>query len=212
VTTSAAQRATRRYHHGNLANALVEAGTALARAGGPRAVVLREVAREVGVSPTSAYRHFAHHGALLAAVRDSCQASLAASMRSQLKTLPAEPDPRLAARGRMLAVGRGYLAFAFAEPGLFRTAFAGTATDTYPPPDGIQTGEPGPYELLSAALDELVTQGELAPERRQLAEIGAWAAVHGLALLVLDGPLWQIGADERATAVERILSMVLDGV
>ena len=46
-----------RYHHGDLANALTLAATDLAREGGPEAVVLRQAARQVGVSATAAYRH-----------------------------------------------------------------------------------------------------------------------------------------------------------
>jgi AcrR family transcriptional regulator len=58
------------YHHGDLPNALADAATNLARSGGPEAVVLREAARQVGVSAAAAYRHYVGHGELLAAVKD----------------------------------------------------------------------------------------------------------------------------------------------
>ena len=47
------------YRHGDLRRALLEAGTELARGGGPEAVVLREATRRAGVAPSAAYRHFA---------------------------------------------------------------------------------------------------------------------------------------------------------
>ena len=53
------------YHHGDLRRALLEAGTDLAREGGPDKVVLREATRRVGVSANAAYRHFADRDALL---------------------------------------------------------------------------------------------------------------------------------------------------
>jgi len=56
------------YRHGDLYRALLEAGTQMARVGGPTAVVLREVTRQVGVAPNAAYRHFADRNALLQAV------------------------------------------------------------------------------------------------------------------------------------------------
>ncbi len=178
--------------------------------------MLREVARGVGVSPTAAYRHFADQRALLAAVREQCQSALALAMRVELDALAPDDDLRRAARARLAAVGRGYLAFAFTQPGLFRTAFS--PAGVVPPPsapapdDEAAVAAAGPYELLSMALDGLVAQHDLPPARRPLAEIAAWAAVHGLAQLVLDGPLASLTDDERAAAVERTLSMVLRGL
>ena len=60
------------YHHGNLRETLVDAGMELARTGGPNAVVLRAVSRQADVSHNAAYRHFADHEDLLAAVSARC--------------------------------------------------------------------------------------------------------------------------------------------
>ena len=70
----------------------------------------------------------------------------------------------------------------------------------------------GPYALLSGVLDELVELGVLDPGRRAGAEIPAWAAVHGLATLLLDGPLALISAEERADAIERTSDFMLNGI
>ena len=51
---------------GAVRSALVEAGVALARSGGPDTVVLREVTRMVAVVPEHHLRHFADRDALLA--------------------------------------------------------------------------------------------------------------------------------------------------
>ena len=86
--------------------------------------------------------------------------------------------------------GTGYLRFAQAETGLFRTAFA-TAVDVEDAPAETKSGQSGlnPFELLGAALDRLVEAGAMPPEHRPGAEFLAWSAVHGLALLIIDGPL-----------------------
>src|SRR5215475_7023933 len=81
------------YHHGDLANALTSAATQMARDGGPEAVVLREAARKVGVSATAAYRHFSGHGDLVHAVKEHCDETLAASMRSAIESGDPLPDP-----------------------------------------------------------------------------------------------------------------------
>jgi AcrR family transcriptional regulator len=109
----------------------VQAGVALARSGGPDAVVLREVTRSVGVVPNAAYRHFADRDALLAAVSDEAVRELAQRMAARMAQVRAGPHTPTGARLRLRAVGQAYLEFARTEPGLFDTAFA--AADRHPP-------------------------------------------------------------------------------
>lgn len=197
-----------RYHHGDLRNALVDASTALAAAGGPEAVVLREAARRSGVSATAAYRHFTDRDELLGAVARRALQTLAASMRRELAAVPADDDPQHVALDRLRAVGRGYVRFALAEPGLFRTAFDVVGV---PPPPGNGGDDPSPFGLLVGCIDDLVTVGVLPAERRQGAEYPAWSAVHGLATLLL-GPLAPLPAAERDRALERTLRVVVSGL
>ncbi|HEV7626499.1 MAG TPA: helix-turn-helix domain-containing protein, partial [Streptomyces sp.] len=82
------------YHHGDLRNALIEAATDLARDGGPEAIVLRAVARRVGVSPTAAYRHFAGQAELLHAVKELGQQRLTESMEAAGESLTARSSGR----------------------------------------------------------------------------------------------------------------------
>jgi AcrR family transcriptional regulator len=208
VTTTKGPRG--RYHHGDLGNALTDAATDLARRGGPEAVVLREAARQVGVSATAAYRHFANHDDLIHAVKERSQGDLAAAMNHELGALPPEPDPGQAALDRMRAIGRGYLHFAQREPGLFRTAFCRAEGPAEQAREGM--AESAAYRILTDALDDLVTAGVLAPHRRPHAEAACWAAVHGLAMLLLDGPLHALPQADRDAAVERTLDLVADGL
>src|SRR3954463_3153237 len=108
---------------GAVRQALIEAGVELARSGGPDAVVLREVTRMVGVVPNAAYRHFADRDALLAAVRDEAVRQLARRMADGMSRVRSGAHTPTGARLRMRAVGKAYLDFARAEPGLFDTAF-----------------------------------------------------------------------------------------
>ena len=202
------------YHHGDLRAALIEAGLALAREGGPQAVVLREVTRRAGVAPNAAYRHFANHQALFEAVRAATLGALARAMEVELRKAEAVPEPAERARAMLAAVGRGYLGFAQAETGWFRTAFAFDAFDVDVPADPARTASKGlnPFELLSYALDALVQAGVLAPDRRPGAEFLAWSSVHGLALLMIDGPLRHAPQEIRKALSLRLLHMVEDGL
>lgn len=197
-----------RYHHGDLRNALVDASIALAAVGGPDAVVLREAARRSGVSPTAAYRHFADRSELLGAVAHRALGTLTTSMQRELDTLSPDDDPHRVALARLVAVGRGYVRFALAEPGLFRTAFSVLGVPR-PDPDGGRW--PTAYGMLAECIDGLVAAGLLSADRRAGAEYPAWSAVHGLATLLL-GPLSSLPAVEQDRAIERTLQAVVSGL
>ncbi|NLU73015.1 TetR/AcrR family transcriptional regulator [Streptomyces sp. HNM0575] len=211
------------YHHGDLRNALIGAATDLARDGGPEAVVLRAAARRVGVSPTAAYRHFAGQAELLHAVKEFGQERLADRMEAGGRAASDDGDTPEAAEARMRALGHGYLSFALAEPGLYRVAFCRDPLPLGPPPGvavpGAGGGEQdaGPawefrsFEILVRALDDLVEQGRMPAERRTGAEVTAWATVHGLAMLCLDGPLAQASPEEIDAVAERAFDVLIAG-
>lgn len=202
------------YRHGDLRRALLEAGIELARGGGPDAVVLREATRRAGVAPNAAYRHFASREALLQAVRAAALSAVAAAMEAELAAVSRDLPPADFARASVRAVGAGYLRFAQREVGLFRTAFARSDVLIQATPE-LPTAGPGglnPFELLGAALDKLVQAGVLPPERRPGAEFLAWSAVHGLAMLVIDGPLGSVIGPQMQPVGQRLLDMVEKGL
>lgn len=202
------------FRHGDLRRALLQAGIELARGGGPQAVVLREATRSVGVAPNAAYRHFSSHRDLLQAVRAAALSSLANAIEAEIVTVRRrKSSPAESARATLRAVGTGYLKFALTETGLFRTAFL-TPDPVEDDVDAAKVGKSGlnPFQLLGSALDQLVETGVLPKERRQGAEYLAWSAVHGLAFLIIEGPL--NGASEREIRAlsERVLQMVEKGL
>lgn len=202
------------YRHGDLRRALIEAGVALAREGGPQSVVLREATRRAGVAPNAAYRHFANHQALLEAVRAHALGELAQAIEAQWAKAQRVRGAAARARAQLRAVGMGYLGFARTQTGLFRTAFMHGPHDVQVPTDPARTAAMGlnPFELLGKALDALVDVGALAPKQRPGAEYLAWAAVHGLAALALDGPLRGAGDQEMAALAQRLVEMVERGL
>ena len=205
------------YRHGDLRRALVEAGLELSRTNGPDAVVLREVTRRAGVSPSAAYRHFANRDLLIHDVSMAAQARLAAEIEAaqaeEAARLPARSGAAEASSSLLRGVGAGYLRFAWSEPGWFRTAFwvhpdlafAGAAPAAGP------SGRT-PFQLLGEALDAMVDAGALAADRRAGAEVLAWSAVHGLATLTVDGPLRVLDRAAREALAGRLLVMVEGGL
>ncbi|MGC9499681.1 TetR/AcrR family transcriptional regulator [Streptomyces sp. WG7] len=194
------------YRHGNLRHALMVAGVGLAREGGPDAVVLREATRRVGVAPNAAYRHFADRRALLSAVSQAGLAELARTMERQLAKAPSPP------RARLRALTRGYLSFAQAEPGLFRAAFATTGMAETDTEEAAGADGRTAYRLLSEALDDLAASGDLPPEHRPDAEYFVWSTVHGMAVLLIDGPLRGLLPSEAEEAERRVADAIERGL
>jgi AcrR family transcriptional regulator len=186
------------YHHGDLRNALIGAAAELAGQGGPDAVTIRAAARKVGVTPTAAYRHFAGHEELLAAAKDLSLDRMADAMRNRLAALGPDPDPARAAMARLEAMGRGYVDFALSEPGLFRTAFCHGGEKLL----GHKVAD-GPHTMLTKSVDDLIAVGFFHEEARLGTEISAWSLVHGLSMLLLDGPLANLPAVERQAVVDQ---------
>lgn len=212
VTTAGPARTT--YRHGDLRRALLEAGIALAREGGPDAVVLREATRRAGVVPNAAYRHFANRQDLLDAVRSAALAELAVAIEHELAACETSALDRVArARAGLRAVGIGYLHFARAHPGLFRTAFS-PSENVRSAADPAKAGASGlnPFELLGAALDGMVAAKLIDAAQRPGAEYLAWAAVHGLSVLVIDGPLRNLPDDQVDGLGQRLVVMVERGL
>ena len=197
-----------RYHHGDLHQALLAAGVELAREGGPDAVVLREATRRVGVSPNAAYRHFADRDALLNAVSSEAQAALARVIEEEFDLAPATDGPG-SARARLRAIGTAYVRFARGNPGLFETAF-GVPVDLNRSGDPQAAGPSGrtPFELLTMAIDEYVAAGIMPAGRRPGAEFLAWSAVHGLAMLLIDGPLRSMPDAQKDAMTQQVVDMV----
>jgi AcrR family transcriptional regulator len=200
------------FRHGDLRNALVAAGLEMARVGGPNAVVLREATRQSGVSPNAAYRHFASQAALLDAVRSACISRVAAAIEEEMSKTRLGRDPQMFARKSLRAVGMGYLGFAVREPGMFRTAFLVPPLIHSPNPANTASMGLNPFQLLSLALDRMLESGLLSKKNRKDAEYLAWSTVHGLALLVLEGPLHKMPHEMVLVLGERLVVMVERGL
>ena len=195
---------------GVVRDGLVGAALELARIGGPDAVVLREVARMVGVVPNAAYRHFADREELLAAVCAAAMGELAARMAAEVGRVRGKYGEATAARRRLHAIGRAYLEFARAEPGLFATAFALPEQHSYA---GDASGRPPmPLDQLRAVLDELAAAGALTQRHRAGLEYPIWSTVHGLAMLTGHGPLRDLPEAGRRRLEERAHAYIDDAL
>lgn len=209
-----------RYHHGNLRPEILDTSMRMVRDGGMTALVAREVARDVGVTPAAVYRHFADVEHLRAEVGRLAREELArALLGAQTATHHTGPDqsgpdqsgadqsgtdqsgagpsdPGSAAVARFNATGTAYVRFAQKEPGLFDAAFAQCSAMPGVPDD------PSAWAVLNDMLDELVTVGLLDPALRPDASLVVWTAVHGLASIITRGGLPpEVSTDQAISSV-----------
>ena len=69
-----------------------------------------------------------------------------------------------------------------------------------------------PLESYRTFIDDLVATGVLSANRRDGLDEAAWAAVHGLAVLFLDGPLAGADADHKQLITDRLLDLMQSGI
>lgn len=189
----------RTYHHGALAEAMVDEALERVRAQGADQVSLRSIAQALDVSPSAAYNHFADKDALLRAVGVCGLAALDERMARVLAAHLADtPD---AARARFSGLGRAYLAFAIEETHLFQLTFGPICADKEMPPEGT-----GPYLKLMAALDALDRWGLLKPGTRDGLDLIVWAATHGMATLLVEGAVPPEAADAFIDSLARLIT------
>lgn len=157
------------YHHGELRTALIASATQLIRAtetSGANEWSMRKIAREAGVSQAAPYRHFENKEALEAAVADEVFIDVERRYVEALLSVKCVNGVRGAPETER-ALGRAYLQYAFDEPALFRMVFISDRFLTSP----------------AAMSSYLVFRGSLGEARCDV----IWAALHGVASLVLSG-------------------------
>ena len=164
----------------DLRRKVLKASLALIEAGGLDRLSMREAARKAGVSHQAPYHHFGDREAILAAIATEGFAMLQQDLACAL-------DKLAASRGNALeAVARTYVDFALRHPAHFRVMFRSDAVPIENYPEALSNAD-GAFNVLVQAIDDSFA-GEPPEARRNLA-FACWAFTHGLATLLLDGPL-----------------------
>jgi AcrR family transcriptional regulator len=164
------------------------------------------------VVPNAAYRHFADRDELLAAVCAAAMDELGARMAAAVAQVPGQRDDPDVAFGRLAAIGAAYLEFAREEPGLFATAYALPNEHPYAVPDGGSGQDESPLGQLRDVLDQLVESGLTDARRREGVEFPVWSTVHGLAVLIGQGPLRAAPEEDLKRLTDRVLGFVAESL
>jgi AcrR family transcriptional regulator len=156
----------RAYHHGDLRNGLLESARAILEEESLAALTLRAVARKAGVSHAAPYRHFPNHEALLVELSIEGFEELRESLVEAAKAHGNESD-------KIANIGAAYMRFVAQRPALARLMFGG------------QLPNRDQFPQLGIKADSIGQQIGDALHDSALG-LAVWAAVHGLAMLVLE--------------------------
>ena len=171
----------RRYHHGDLRRALIEAAVQLVAERGVDGLTLRAAARRVGVTHAAPYRHFSDKDALIAAVAEQGFRRMVRFMHQARDE--AEPEPFL----QLQAIGVAYVEFALAHPSHFRVMFGPKLSSQVGRYDDLRSSARNAFGLLVETIRSGQRNGVVRDgDSRELA-VTAWSVVHGLSALLIDG-------------------------
>ena len=198
----------RKYHHGDLRRALIDAALSLLTESQDWGFSLREVARRAGVSHNAPYNHFPEKRDLLGAVSAAGFQTLRGRMLDRL----GEADPAADLR----ATTQAYLGFAAENPALYRLMFGSALVDggRTRPLDALEAGK-----ATKAVLDQIIERGATAgrfavdpadPDALRLAALACWSGIHGLTMLLLDSKV--VDPPPVPLLVDALVTRMLEGL
>ena len=163
--------------HGDVRRLVLDAAIAIIESNGAESLSMREVARRAGVSHQAPYHYFGDRSGIFAAISEEGFSSLAHAFRDVHETeLPA-------AKAGFIA----YLNFAREHVGHFRVMFrndiCGVATHAL-----TQTAADSAFDELRLMVSR-ITGPAIDPNKAFTFAAMLWSLSHGLATLVIDGPL-----------------------
>jgi AcrR family transcriptional regulator len=186
------------YHHGDLRRSLMDAALDLVAKQGVQGFTLREAARAAGVSHNAPYRHFASRTQLLIELALQGQALL-------LEALQTAARRQTDARERVVRMGMAYMEFALQHPALFRVLFSGEVARHRTP--ALKSAQAATFRYFEDQLRHGEEAGLIRPDAVPEHALVGWSALHGAAMLVLDGLLddTAIAAGRTPSAIARLV-------
>ena len=177
------------YHHGDLKNALIQAGVEILAEEGLGALSLRKVAKQAGVSHAAPYSHFADKQALIAAISTEGFKQLYVQIKEIFESYRDNP------KNLLVETAWAYIQFALNEPDRFKLMFSSVIEKEKDYPDFVEISQQN-FQQLAEMVEICQQAGILKPGPSELSAVSVWAAVHGLVTLALEGQVSHIVLDQ----------------
>ena len=184
--------------HGEVRRLVLDAAIAIIETDGAESLSMREVARRAGVSHQAPYHYFKDRSGIFAAISQEGFTALAQAFR-QVQT-----DGTLDSTSPAKAGFSAYMRFAREHVGHFRVMFRADISGLSTHPEAHQCAEDAFAELLNMVARTIGHSAD--PQDALTFALMMWSQAHGLAMLVIDGPLEDrlgspVDAEKQADAV-----------
>lgn len=169
------------YHHGNLRQALIDAGIKIINEQGENALSLRKVAAACGVSHAAPYAHFTDKESLLEAIREQVTARFMEELQRAVDCYKTEGTEKC-----IVEMGKRYILFFKENPDYFTFLFYRQKIQVHFAVDKDYEGDYAPYLLMKHMYMLYCEENKLSltPEQIERELIKLWGSVQGIASIV----------------------------
>lgn len=193
------------YHHGNLAQAIIQLAAEIVAEKGVEALSLRGLARDLGVSHNAPSRHFKNKAALLSALATEGWAQATAASLSAAQATGSDD-----AHVRLNAMGRGVLRWGLTNQAMFRTLYH-PDVNRHASEDLVEAIKKF-KDTVRDAVSETQEQGRHPDVPLHILTLFTNAVPTGAALLLIDPLLADTDVDDikaRETLIEQLMDLVV---
>jgi AcrR family transcriptional regulator len=188
------------YHHGDLKNALIQAGIKILAEEGIEGFSLRKVAREAGVTHSAPYAHFADKQAMIAAISTDGYRKVYERINAVVDQFPEDP------LRQFIETAWVYVSFGFDEPDHFKITFSGSVEREREYPALVEmTGKT--FDALRQLIIRCQQADLIDGGEPDLAAVTVWGFVHGFVHLIQEGMVSHVVTNRYSKREMLILSL-----
>jgi len=172
----------KKYHHGDLKNALIKAGVEILAKEGLGGLSLRKVARRAGVSHSAPYAHFKDRQSLIAAISTEGFKQLYTELDAAVSAHVNDP------KGQLVEGAWAYTQFALNNTDTFKIMFSGVLEKEKDYPSFVEISHKT-FDRVVDIVRVCQDAGVLRPSPSELIAVSIWGQMHGIVSLLLEGQI-----------------------
>lgn len=164
------------YHHGNLRQALIDAGIKIINESGEDALSLRKAAAACKVSHAAPYAHFKDKEDLLDAIKNSVTDKFTGELEAAVKDAGSADEA-------LIAMGRAYISFFSRNPDYYMFLFGKQNISAHLQMNKENKDDYPPFLLLRKYYKKHLKENgiKISAEEQEIELIKTWSIVHGMA-------------------------------